>query len=87
MQIMVLCDDYWHPASTAKQGLAPLAEQGYEFEWVTDARELPAKLVDSLPVMILVKSHDASAAHDRPWLTPELEAGSCPTCAAGAGCS
>ena len=37
MRALVLCDDYWHPARTARAGLAPLAAAGLTFD--SDAAE------------------------------------------------
>ena len=31
VNILVLCDDYWHPAITGRQGLTPLEKDGYSF--------------------------------------------------------
>jgi hypothetical protein len=28
MKALVICDDYWHPARTVRNGLAPLAAAG-----------------------------------------------------------
>ncbi len=33
MRTLVICDDYWHPASTTRAGLHALGDCGFEFEW------------------------------------------------------
>jgi len=33
MRVLVLCGDYWHPASVVKDGLAPLRDD-FQFEFV-----------------------------------------------------
>ena len=73
MRVLVLCDDHWHPASTVRQGLGPLAGKGYEFEWCADAREWSAGRMDSFPLVILSKSNNVSAADDSAWVTPDVE--------------
>ena len=73
MRVLVLCDDHWHPASTVRQGLSPLADQGYEFEWLADAREWSAGRMDSFPLVILSKSNNVSAADDSNWVTSDVE--------------
>lgn len=74
MRVLVLCDDHWHPASTVRQGLSPLAGQGYDFEFCADGREWSAGHMDSFPLVILAKSNNVTAADDSPWITDEVEA-------------
>jgi uncharacterized protein len=74
MRILVLCDDHWHPASTVRQGLGPLADLGYAFEWCANAAEWSASRMDSFPLVILSKSNNVSAADDTQWVTPDVEA-------------
>jgi uncharacterized protein len=73
MRILVLCDDYWHPASTVRQGLSPLADQGYEFKFLSDAKEWSPTRMDGFPVVIHSKSDNITAADQNPWLTPDVE--------------
>lgn len=39
MQILVLCDDYWHPARVPRARLAPLQGGEFTFDWSEDARD------------------------------------------------
>jgi type 1 glutamine amidotransferase len=73
MRIFVLCDDHWHPARTVQEGLIPLAEQGYEFEWCSDGRDWSARRMESSPLVILSKSNNVTAADESAWVTPEVE--------------
>ncbi len=73
MRALVLCDDHWHPARTPRAGLAPLADAGFTFDWVEDAREWSAARMADYPVVILTKANEVSAADRAPWMTPEVE--------------
>jgi len=74
MRILVLCDDYWHPARTPRAGLAPLAEAGFAFDWVEHAGEWSAERMGEYPVVLLTKANNVSAADQTLWVTDEVEA-------------
>jgi type 1 glutamine amidotransferase len=74
MRVLVLCDDYWHPARTPRAGLAPLAAAGFAFDWLEDAREWPAARLADYPVLLLTKGNNVSAADRTPWVDPAVEA-------------
>jgi hypothetical protein len=38
MNVLVLCDDRWHPAQTVRLGLQSLSAQEFYFVWLEDAR-------------------------------------------------
>jgi type 1 glutamine amidotransferase len=74
MRCLVLCDDYWHPAHVAREGLDALQAKGeFEFDWIENAGEWSAERMGAYPVTVLVKSNNVSAADNTPWMTPEVE--------------
>jgi uncharacterized protein len=73
MRTLVLCDDYYHPARTPRAGLAPLADHGWEFDWVEHAGEWSAQRMRAYPAVILTKSNDVSALDRSPWADEEVE--------------
>jgi type 1 glutamine amidotransferase len=73
MRTLVLCDDYYHPARTPRAGLAPLADHGWEFDWVEDAGEWSAERMRAYPAVVLTKSNDVSALDRSPWADEEVE--------------
>lgn len=73
MSILVLCDDYWHPASVVRGGLAPLSERAFDFDWVEDAGDWSPGALADYPLVILSKSNDTSQVDKTPWVTPEIE--------------
>lgn len=74
MNVLVLCDDHWHPARTSRTGLAPLAAAGFTFDFVEDGAAWSPAQLDAYPVVLLTKSDDRSSADDTPWMTPAVEA-------------
>jgi NAD(P)-dependent dehydrogenase (short-subunit alcohol dehydrogenase family)/type 1 glutamine amidotransferase len=74
MRVLVLADDRWHPAQVAREGLAPLIEQGFTFDWVEDAAEWSAERMAAYPVVLFVKSNNVSATDENPWMTEAVEA-------------
>lgn len=73
MNILVICDDRWHPARTPREGLAPLAALGHRLEWIEDARDWSAEKMDAFSLVILTKSNNVSAADENLWMSPEVE--------------
>lgn len=74
MNILVLCDDRWHPAITPRAGLLNLEAQGHHLDWIEDAADWSAEKMERYPVVIFTKSNNISAVDETPWMTPEIEA-------------
>lgn len=73
MRVLVLCDDYWHPAKTVREGLAPLVAQGFSFDFIENAADWSPERMAGYPVTILAKSDNVSAADQASWMTPEAQ--------------
>jgi type 1 glutamine amidotransferase len=74
VRVLVLCDDYWHPASVAREGLNALQGRGeFEFDWIEDAGEWSSERMDGYPAVVFAKSNNVSAADRTEWMTPEAE--------------
>ncbi len=74
MRVLVIADDRWHPAHIAREGLAPLAERGFTFDWLEDAAQWSAERMAAYPVVLFVKSNNVSAMDESPWMSEEVEA-------------
>ncbi|HEY0734398.1 MAG TPA: ThuA domain-containing protein [Herpetosiphonaceae bacterium] len=74
MRTLVLCDDGWHPARTARTGLAPLAESGFAFDWIEHADEWSAERMHDYRVVLLSKMNHVSAVDQRPWVDETVQA-------------
>ena len=71
MQVLVICDDYYHPAEVVRAGLALMPEHSYDV--IEDARDWSAERMAGYPVVLLAKSDAVSASDRTPWVTPEVE--------------
>lgn len=68
---LVICGAPWHPAETARFGLALLCTESFDFEFREgDAAYLP-EILPKFAVALLVKANVVSPADQRPWLTRE----------------
>lgn len=74
MNVLVLCDDYWHPAKTARAGLAPLADAGYRFDFIENAHDWSAEKMAGYPVVLFTKSNDVSQEDRSEWMTDAVQA-------------
>ncbi len=73
MNVLVLCDDYWHPARTPRAGLAPLNGAGYAFDFIEHAADWSAARMAAYPVVLLTKSNNVSAADKTLWMTDDVQ--------------
>jgi uncharacterized protein len=73
MRVLVLCDDYWHPARTARTGLGALRDSGCQFDWIEHAGEWSAERMAAYPLVVLTKANNISATDQQPWVTPVVE--------------
>lgn len=73
MKILVLCDDYWHPAPIVRQGLGELEGSGFQFDWVEDARQWSAARMADYPLVVLAKSNNISSTDETAWMTDEAQ--------------
>ena len=73
MKVLVIADDYWHPAKVAWVGLQPLAARGYALLWIEDAADWSVGQMAEYPVVLFAKSNNITAANRDPWVTPAVE--------------
>lgn len=73
MHPLVLCDDYWHPAPTPRNGLSALCDSGFSFDWIENAQDWSAERMSAYPFVILTKSNNITSTNPLPWMTPNVE--------------
>ena len=73
MKVLVLCDDYWHPARVPREGFSALKGNEFSFDWIEDAREWSAKRMATYPLVILTKSNNISSSNQGGWMTDEVQ--------------
>jgi type 1 glutamine amidotransferase len=74
MKVLVLCDDYWHPARTPREGLQALTGSEFAFDWIEDARDWSPEIMRAYPLVILTKSNNISAGDQTGWMTDNVQA-------------
>jgi len=72
--ILVLCDDRWHPAATAREGLGGLPQHEFTFDWIENANDWSAAHMANYSLVILTKSNNVSATDTTNWMTDEVQA-------------
>lgn len=67
MDILLLCDDLWHPAEIIELGAAPL-KQRYDFTIIKTAKDvLTPAYIRRFPLIICCKGNSVNAANTAPW--------------------
>ena len=73
MRALVICDDYWHPAAVAREGLGALGDAEFQFDWIEDANEWSSERMSAYPLVVMAKSNNVSAADRSPWVTDAVQ--------------
>jgi hypothetical protein len=77
--ILVLCDDQWHPAEViirGFKGLSDLVKDEFRFDFVSDAKDiLTPAFIARYPVIVCCKGNQLNSANNAPWFTPVTEVG------------
>lgn len=74
MKILVLCDDYWHPARIPREGLGTLVVPDFTFDWMENSRDWSPELMETYPVIVLTKSNHVSSTDQTEWMTDGVQA-------------
>ena len=67
MRILVVCDDPAHPASIIRDGLAPLKDAGFTFDWIENAADWSAERMFEYPLVILTKANCLPTPGESPF--------------------
>jgi uncharacterized protein len=73
MRVLLLCDDFWHPAQLAIDGVAPLQKEGFQFDVVTDAKDFKPEMLPDYPVVLLSKCDHVSQQDQTSWKTDTVQ--------------
>lgn len=71
--VLVLCDDKWHPAATARTGLGALATPDFTFDWIENAHAWSAARMANYGIVILTKSNNVSATDHTHWMSDSVQ--------------
>jgi len=73
MRVLLICDDYWHPGQVPIDGVAPLAEQGFQIDALTNANDFSPEKLTQYQAVILAKCDETSQADRQPWKTEVVQ--------------
>jgi type 1 glutamine amidotransferase len=66
--ILVLCDDHWHPGEVIERGFRGLGKDRYSFDFVMDAKDiLTPVMLETYPAIISCKGDYLTSANNAPW--------------------
>ena len=69
--VLVLCDDLWHPAEVIEKGLAARQDQRFHFDIVKAAKDiLTPERIARYRLIVCCKSNSVIAANNAPWYEP-----------------
>jgi uncharacterized protein len=73
-RVLVLCDDQWHSAQTARLGLKPIEKNGtFTFDYIEDTQDWSEEKMMEYQLVILTKSNNVSSTNHAPWMTSDVE--------------
>jgi len=55
MQILLLCDDHWHPGQIPADGVTPLEQNGYQFDIIKNTDDFSPDILNRYPIVIICK--------------------------------
>ncbi len=70
INVLLICDDYWHPAEIVEKGIRAFSENnpGYRFDIVHDGKDiLTPEMLERYPVIINAKNNSINSANKEPW--------------------
>jgi type 1 glutamine amidotransferase len=73
MRVLLICDDYWHPGQVPIDGTAPLSQQGFQFDIITNANDFSPEKLSKYPVVLLSKCDEVSKEDRQPWKTEAVQ--------------
>lgn len=68
VNVLLLCDDVWHPAEVIRRGLQDVQDKEFHFDIICTAKDmLTPEFISQFPVIINCKGNAISAANREPW--------------------
>lgn len=68
INVLVLCDDFWHPAEVIKRGIGSIKTNDFSFDFVCDAKDiLSVEMLERYPAIISCKGNVLTSANNGVW--------------------
>ena len=75
MRVLLICDDYWHPGQVPIDGVAPLAQKGFQFDIITNTSDFSTDILAQYSVVVLCKCDEVSREDKQSWKTENVQQG------------
>jgi type 1 glutamine amidotransferase len=73
IDILVLCDDYWHPAEVIRRGFGCLKTDKFRFDFVMDAKDvLSVEMLKSFKAIACCKGDQLNASNQGVWFQDDV---------------
>lgn len=73
MNILLICNDFYHPGEIIVEGLSFLRAEGHTLDVQSDASFFQPDILKQYEVVIFAKSDEVSASKREKWETPEVQ--------------
>jgi len=73
MNILLLCDDEYHPGQVPIDGVKPLADKGYKIDIISNGNDFSPKILQNYQVVILSKADHVTQANLTSWKSPAVQ--------------
>jgi len=73
MNILLFCDDGYHPGNVPIEGMKPLEKKGYKITAVKDATSFDPGMIKNYDVLVMSKCDNISAENKGSWKTKEVQ--------------
>jgi type 1 glutamine amidotransferase len=73
MNVLLLCNDYWHPGQVPIDGVLPLKDRGFNFDIITDSKEFKTEMLSKYPVVIIAKANNNSNTDESSWKSQAVQ--------------
>jgi len=73
MQVLLICDDYYHPGQVAIDGVKPLEQKAFKFDIISNANDFSPDVLSKYPVVLICKMDEISQTDKQPWKTETVQ--------------
>ncbi|MCL2406265.1 MAG: ThuA domain-containing protein [Defluviitaleaceae bacterium] len=73
MNILLLCDDQYHPGNIPSDGLMPFSDKGFTIDVIQDASKFDPAVLSNYAVVVMSKSDHTSSQDLSPWKTSAVQ--------------
>jgi len=73
MNILLFCDDEYHPGEVAVAGMKPLESKGYKIDAINDTTDFDPNVLPDYDVIVMSKCDHITASNKTSWKTQQVQ--------------